>query len=425
MGRPLNKKYFGNRNIGTGGYEINAGLSNSQNYADDNIGGQGVAGVVIEIEGGEGRYTNTVPTVTFSAPSIPGGVTATASAVHVEALDANVDTVGSGYAYGDVLKLNPDGVWSGAQMSFTVTALQTVSLTILNDGSAVDVGDEYTFDGSYDSGSWTTPLVIRITGSTSGNATAFTVLQAGVWTGAATPNTTTGATRTQTAAGSDFNGIELQFNITSWGVATVSVLEAGNHTAVPGNVSTSVVTVATPSSGRTGAKLFVEYGVIAVDMNEKGSGYVSTADANPTFSTGDIITAGGNSVLTTDSGGYFGTFGDNMNTNNQENAILIYANIGGEEAALGDIIKQTNSRSYKVKNDDGIAVVKLVATSPEFGQATITATDSAGGTYYVTKLTAHKALLTQNTGTQFETGSSIKWTFGSATEDYSVTIENA
>jgi len=425
MGRPLNKKYFGNRNLGTGGYQVTGGLSNSQNYADDNIGGQGVDSVVIGGEGGEGRYTNTVPTVTFSAPSIPGGVTATASAVHVEALSASVDTAGTGYAYGDVLKLNPDGVWTAPQMSFTVTALKTATLTILNDGSAVDTNDEYTFDGAYDGGSWTTPLVVRITGSSGGNATAFTVLQAGVWTGAAAPTTTTGATRTQTAAGQDYNGQDLQFNITSWGVATVSVTEAGDHTEVPGDVETSVATSATPSSGRTGAKLFVEYGVIAVDMDEKGSGYISTADAEPTFSNGDIYTAYGSSVLTTDSGGYAGTFGDNMNAGNQENAILIYANIGGEEAALGDIIKQTNSRSYKVKNDDGIAVVKLVAASPAIGEATITATDSDGGTYYVTKLTAHKALLTQNTGTQFETGSSVKWTFDSAEEDYSVTIENA
>jgi hypothetical protein len=39
----------------------------------------------------------------------------------------------------------------------------------------------------------------------------------------------------------------------------------------------------------------------------------------------------------------------------------------------------------------------------------IVATDSAGGTYYVTKLTARKATLTQGTGVQFATGASVPW----------------
>lgn len=422
MGRPLNKKYFGNRNLGTNGYQVNGGLSNSQNYQDDKIGGEGVASVVID--GSEGRYTNTVPTVTFSDPSIPGGVTATASAVHVEALSANVDTVGSGYAYGDVLTLNPDGAWTAPQMSFTVNSLRTVTLTLLNDGSAVDAGDEYTFSGSYDGGSWTTPLVVRIDTSNSGNALTFSVVTPGVWSGAAAPTTTTGATRTQTAAGSDYNGTDLQFNITSWGVNSVTVTEAGDHTEVPGNVSTSVATASTPSSGRTGAKLFVEYGVIAVDMDEKGSGYISVADAAPTFSTGDIWTAAGSSVLTTDSGGVNDQIDALNNPDNQDNSILIYANVDGEGDALGDIIKQTNARSYKVKTDAGIAICKLVAdASPAEGEAYIVAT-ATGGTYYVTKLTAHRATLVAKTGDEALDGKSVQWTFGSPTATI-VQIANA
>lgn len=422
MGRPLNKKYFGNRNLGTNGYQVNGSLSNSQNYEDDKIGGEGVASVVID--GSEGRYTNTVPTVTFSDPSIPGGVTATASAVHVEALSANVDTVGSGYAYGDVLKLNPDGVWTAPQMSFTVNSLRTVTLTLLNDGSAVDAGDEYTFSGSYDGGSWTTPLVVRIDTSNSGNALTFSVVTPGVWSGAAAPTTTTGATRTQTAAGSDYNGTDLQFNITSWGVNSVTVTEAGDHTEVPGNVSTSVATASTPSSGRTGAKLFVEYGVIAVDMDEKGSGYISVADAKPTFSTGDIWTADGNAVLTTDSGGVNDQIDALNNPDNQDNAILIYANTDGEGAALGDIIKQTNARSYKIDNGSATAICKLVADdSPAENEAYIVAT-ATGGTYYVTKLTAHRATLVAKTGDEALDGKSVQWTFGSPT-DTIVQIANA
>ena len=434
MGRPLNKKYFGNRNIGTQGYDFAQNQSSQDtNLADDFIGGEGVAAVVID--GSEGRYTNTVPTVTFSDPSIPGGVTATASAVHVEALAGVVDVIGSGYAYGDVLKLSSDGVWSGTQMSFTVTALRTVSTTLNNGGSAVDNGDEYEFSGSYSGGTWTTPLRVRITNSIGGVVQngGYTVVTPGVWSGATAPANTGGAIRTQVAAGSDYNGTGLIINLTSWGVNTVAVTTAGDHTAVGGNLTTSVGTTSTPSSGRSGAKLNVEYGVIAVDMDEKGSGYISVADAKPTFSTGDIYTADGNSVLTTDTGGQYQGYGDLNVDTYQENAILITAKTtSGGTAQIGDIQKQTNARSYKVLTADGTAVCKLVAkASPAVNEATIIATDNSSNTYYVTKLTAHKALLTRTSAGSglFATGESVKWTFSTSDSRYdaatSVTIANA
>ena len=76
MGRPIEKKYF----IGTTGE-----------------GGEGVASLPV-LYGNEGRYTNTVPTVTFSDPSIPGGVTAVAGDVHVYALRAYPDPANIGIA---------------------------------------------------------------------------------------------------------------------------------------------------------------------------------------------------------------------------------------------------------------------------------------------------------------------------------------
>jgi hypothetical protein len=170
--------------------------------------------------------------------------------------------------------------------------------------------------------------------------------------------------------------------------------------------------------------LFVEYGVTAVEIAEEGSGYINVADAAPTFSDGDIYTAGGSSVLTTDNGGYINQSGDNMNANNQENAILIYANVDGEGASLGDIIKQSNARSYKVKTDAGIGICKLVAdASPDINQAYIVAT-ATGGTYYVTKLTAHRATLVAKTGDEALDGKSVQWTFGSPTATI-VQIANA
>jgi hypothetical protein len=232
MGRPLNKKYFGNRNIGTnGGYT-----------ADDGIGGEGVASVTITQ--GTGK-TNGSKTVTFSAPELPGGVTATA------------------------------------------------------------------------------------TGSVAG-------------------------------------------------------------------------------------------GVLTITMTNKGSGYV----AAPTVT----VTGGGTgwsyvAVLTTDSGAP-------GSATNQENAIIVYAQTtSGGSRVIGDIIKQTNGRSYKVRTADGTAVCKLRTDGLSgFGTCDITAIDSAGGEYWVLKLTAHKAVLVVKGvggGTQFATGQSVPWTLGNAVLNYSVKIQNA
>ena len=67
----------------------------------------------------------------------------------------------------------------------------------------------------------------------------------------------------------------------------------------------------------------------------------------------------------------------------------------------------------------------------------IIATDSLGNTYYVTKLTAHKALLTRKTDLNadsdwvYATGDSARWTFSAATGtdktvvNTTVQIENA
>ena len=67
MGRPLNKKYMGNRNIGTTG------------AGDNGIGGEGVASVSVATQGSiniNNTYKN-FPALTAAGPTIPGGVTAT------------------------------------------------------------------------------------------------------------------------------------------------------------------------------------------------------------------------------------------------------------------------------------------------------------------------------------------------------------
>ena len=93
------------------------------------------------------------------------------------------------------------------------------------------------------------------------------------------------------------------------------------------------------------------------------------------------------------------------------NAIAVSAYIpGGSSAVAGDIIAQKGSKTYNVATAQGTGECVLVAAAiPTEGQMSITATDSAGGTYYVKKLTNRTAVLLRATGTEFETDAKVKW----------------
>jgi hypothetical protein len=332
MGRPLNKKFFGNRNTGS-----------TSTTADNGIGGQGVASVTIA--GTNNNYI-AVPTATFAAPTLPGGVTATAGTITMVVKSVSIDNGGGSYLDEEVVTL----------------------------GSGSAAGGNGTVDGTY-----TTRASFRIK-SIDGS-------------GAAT---------------------------------TIELVNGGSYTVVAYNGATAVRNPASTvtqmfTTGGTGNNLRVTitWGVLAVPVSESGSGYVSAP----------AITMTGNAtktaVLTVDTGGVPGS------ATNQENAISISAFVpGGSSAVAGDIVKQTASRAYRVTTAQGTGRCDLVAAAPIAGQMTMTAVDSAGGTYYVTKLTARRALIIKGdrTGTQFTTGTagiSIPWSFDAAVLNQSVQILNA
>ena len=408
MAMSLNKKYFGNRNIGTGGQQLTVDENgNVISPADDKIGGEGVASVTMTVEG---TYTSGLPTVQFSAPDLPGGVRAT-GIVHGHALTAVATAAGTGYNLAQVLTQTSGG--TGRYATWNITGVKVVGITINNGGTANDPGDVF----QYAIAGFATPLRVRVTTSNAGVATGVEIADAGVWTSGALPSNTIGMTKTQVAAGQDFNGQNLQLNITAWGVATVGVADQGNYTAIIGGAKNTTVS----PTGGTGATLTITYGVSGVEMSEKGSGYTSAVDAAPTFSSG---LADGNSVLTVDTG-------DIGSSTYQENAIIVYANTDANGPKIGDIIKQVSTRQFRVKTTGGIKTCLLkgsqLSNTPtdDVGRMTIVAKDSAGGTYYVTKISAHRCTVAQGTGTQFANNSSVPWTFGSAVLNTSVTITNA
>ena len=389
MGRPIKKKFFAN---------LNAPYQNHATGGPTGEGGESVVSVTINTTG---SYTASLPTVTFGDPDLFSGVSAE-GIVHGKALSAVATAAGSGYDYGNTLSQNVSAGNVGTYATWTVSSLKTVTLTILNDGSAVDPGDEYEFSGSYDGGTWTTPLRVRIDSGTGGNAATFSIVTPGVWSGAAAPTTTTGATRTQVAAGSDYNGTDLQFNITSWGVAGVALATEGDYTAI---TAAAKATTASPAGG-TGATLTITYGVKSVEVTNVGSNYISASDAAITFSAG---AAAATSVL----------------GNVRDNALAAYAYIiDGTEGVLVDIMKQESSRRYLVKEDSGVqGQCRLVARNADVlypGEMSLIATDTEGCTYFVTKLTARRAYLTQRSsagaGYQFADGSSAGWNITGAVE---------
>lgn len=391
MGRPLNKKYFGNRNIGTTG------------TSDNRIGGEGVASVNISAAG---TYTSALPTVSFSNPDLPTGVRATGTVLG-QAQSAVVSAAGTGYNLNDTLTQTTGG--SGTMATWSVIGLTAVGITLNDGGTANDVGDEFTFAAA----GFSTPIRVRVTASTGGVASAVAIVDGGLWTNGALPGNTVGMTRTQVAAGQDYNGQGLQVNFTAWGVGDVTVANQGEYTSISAGAKATSVTPA----GGTGATLTITYGVSGVTIDEKGSGYTSVGDAAPTFSAG---AAAGTSVLTTDSGAV-------GSSTNQENAIVPYAKTtGGGTSSPADIIRQVSGVRFKVKTADGIAICKLKGSAVSAaGEMTITATDSAGGTYFVTKIGNRKATIARGTGTQFADGACVKWTFGSAVANETVKLSNA
>jgi len=309
MGRPLNKKYFGNRNIGANGAE-STNAHNSANQGDDGLGGNQIASVTLT---GLGAYT-VRPSTTFSDPDklALGAVRATGSVTsEVESATAIGGTM-AGYVAGDILTVTT----SAGTATFTVDTI----------------------------------------GGTGGDdVTAVTPLSRGT------------------------------FLYASGALATGA--QATTVTHADGSASTA-----------TGATLTLRYRAKSVLMINNGSGYTDPTDAAVSFSqsvTGDAV------------------MGSSAVVGQNENAITMTAYLTGGSATAVDVIRQVSGRRYKVTDGTRTGIVKLKDSAVNAaGEASITATDTAGNQYYITKLSNHRARVTRGTGAshQFASDSSVAWT---------------
>ena len=106
--------------------------------------------------------------------------------------------------------------------------------------------------------------------------------------------------------------------------------------------------------------------------------------------------------------------------------LFIHPQTGGQHL----ITKQKGSRSYTVQGQ-GTQVFRLVAdATPAVAEAFMIASDSDGNSYFVTKLTAHKATLVQSglapgSAFQFASNTAVRWNkFAGAVAGLTVSIEN-
>jgi hypothetical protein len=325
MGRPLNKKYFGNRNIGSTGTGDNYG-----------IGGEGIASISWSTVGAF-MGTSNVNAITIPdlpAPTLPDGVQATWT------MEFEVESVTTGagktnLAVGDTFAWDP----SGADPIPGMVANAVFSVT----ATGASRGDSMTLANIPDD---TQTIVLdKVAGS--GTATTFTV-------------------------------------------------------DIFWRVKESTVTITEKGSGYTGAETFT--------FTKPGS------------TTGTV--PAGTIVLTADTGNV-------GSATYQENAIVAYAYVSGN-SLVADIKKQVSGRRYKVETSEGTLTCKLVTdgAANAVGEMTITATDANGNTYYVSKLTAHKATLVRlvDDGSDndwvYATGAAAPWSFAAASGT-TVQIANA
>ena len=368
MGRPLPKRFFGNTNtIGTGGESVAS----------------------VTIAGTNNAYI-TIPTFTFDDPLLVGGVKAVGAA-HMAVVGITNHTAGTGMTPLQVCTLT-GGTGTKGTIRVDTTSIATLAVGT-SGGTGYSTGDVVTIQTG--TGTLGTGTVV-CSGGPGTAVTSFSTFSPGSYT--VNPTTLTNVATVKVGGGGDD---ALVVNITM-GANTATILTDGDYSVLPANV--------TIVGSGTGKPLWnLTFKVLSIALTEAGSGY-------------NVIP-----VVTVGSGNATGTA---VLTSVNENSIAVSAwtTALGSNLTGGDIVKQVGARRFLVTTSDGSGRCDMVARTPAaVGEMMVTCTDSDGKTYYVTKLTRHKATLTQfGAGVhQFATGAAVPFNFDAAEEDVSVLIANA
>jgi hypothetical protein len=227
------------------------------------------------------------------------------------------------------------------------------------------------------------------------------------------------------------------YSINSAGNITVSVETTGSgYTSAPVLTVTTASVVTKVSTGTTATRVVYPATTtgIFVGMKVTGTG-ISASTTFVTSIVGSVVNLtwpNAANVATTltfsDQGASFAKTVALTTTRPDAISFTSYLTTGTTAVSGGDILKQESSRRYLVQNSEGKGQCKLIATNTlTTGTMYIVATDAQGCTYWVTKLTAHKARLKQRTsagtGYLIVDGAVAGWNIGTPTGTI-VTIAN-
>ena len=238
MGRPLNKKYFGNRNIGS-----------ASTTADNKIGGESVASITLAGANNSSGFSAGASQISIATPTLPNGVRATAALV-----------------------VGPAGAFLTTAASTSGTDRTTFTAT--GTGAAVT--------GTY------TGLVQKAGGTTTGTGATFTIVKATTGTNYATGGVLTTITATTKGTGyavgdtikidgALIGGVTVTNDITLTVVGAVAA--AGTITGITiteggsGYTTTPAVTLSTGTQGTLTATtvLSVDTGAVGSATNQENS----------------------------------------------------------------------------------------------------------------------------------------------------------
>jgi hypothetical protein len=354
MGRPLNKKFFGNRNPGLDG---DFGANNEA--GDAGLTGTGIDAIEIDYPG-DGWTVQ--PTYVVEAPSMANGTTLEVLP-HYQAISFATTANGTGYKVGDVLETNTGTASIKARAP--VESILTVGTPSITDGGTMyditngTVGDLVTFTHA----NLSVALRVRITAVDVSTATAIAVEQAGIWTGAGAAPTSMadgvgGFTATTTArAGGDNNGtgLVLGFAASNWGVYSFgAVSRAGDYTVFPATGPSGFLSSVSPATGG-GAKADITLNMLRFDVVNPGNGYVPVS-GTPDPEDAYAATFGPLINFTPDNGATYNTYGhaSRADISGVSRGIFVY---GYNPIDIGpivpfvpvDIIKQVSSRRYRIR----------------------------------------------------------------------------
>jgi hypothetical protein len=220
MGRPLNKKYFGNRNIGS-----------ASTTADDKIGGSAIGSIALGAANNSSGYTAGATQISIATPTLPNGVRAVGSLVvgpagallTIAAATSGTDrttftATGTGTAatgtFTGLVQKSTNGSGSGAV--FTITKATTGTnyatggvltvITATTKGTGYAVGNTIVIDGASIGGvTVTNDITLTVVGAVAaaGTITGITITEGGsgyTTVPAVTLSTGTQGTLTVTAA---------------------------------------------------------------------------------------------------------------------------------------------------------------------------------------------------------------------------------